>query len=658
MESFILTEIFNSVNFNQILANIIVQSGLKNSIKLIKSRFEELRLKNTQYGTVLKDLNLSISEDIIIRNIISNLDLTNNWCKEVLYDMSTAKLVNIYVDLDLLLTLKRKRLDSSHSLDKIPFSKISSNLNRNLFIQGDPGAGKTTLMKKLCQEMFNNSLNHNFSYPILVKFNGLNYPDIGDLEVYGLYEILFDLFGFSVSTESVPDIFIGKEHFQIGLRNLKINLLLDFLNENRFLIIFEAFDEIPNKEISSQFADDLMNFTLRLNHAKFILTTRTGELENIIENSQTYEISPLIKPQIEQFISNYISNTKEADKVFKLIDSYGYSFAINPLLLTYLINIYKRSGDIPPRRTEIYEIIVSLLLEDWDLLRGVKRISKYRYFATNQKKRFLSHLAYYLSMNLKGEKIKGDVIQKFYHNNAKFYKLPNAHHKFVIDELESQTSILKKIAFNEYAFSHESIREYLTANYLLSYAGLPSDNEISNLPNEIAIAICLSPRPDHFYGYFIMKIKSFQDSYWRRLIRRIALEIPTFNDNPISLVFFYYLLQRLTDNFAAQETVDKYHERIEPITLKRTLIYSEKDYSDSYFIVKDEVIKILIEANLKETYKAFLKSYKKRFTLDKEIVTFELNKKDLNKGLSERFNMPRSLMIEDEILKITDEWNL
>ena len=132
--------------------------------------------------------------------------------------------------------------------------------------------------------------------------------------------------------------------------------------------------------------------------SRIILTCRSGEFNYALENSSTYEIAPLSKEQIQEFASRWIGNKQKVARFLQaLYHSPFADTAIKPLSLAHLCAVFERVGDIPDKPKTVYRKIVTLLLEDWDQQRSVRRTSKYAKFEVDRKFEFLSNLAFLMT---------------------------------------------------------------------------------------------------------------------------------------------------------------------------------------------------------------------------------------------------------------------
>jgi predicted NACHT family NTPase len=70
--------------------------------------------------------------------------------------------------------------------------------------------------------------------------------------------------------------------------------------------------------------------------------------------------------------------------------------AVTPILLSLTCWVFNDLKDLPPKRSDLYEQGINLLLEKWDEKRGVRRelgSEVYRKLSVGEKKKLLSFLA-------------------------------------------------------------------------------------------------------------------------------------------------------------------------------------------------------------------------------------------------------------------------
>ena len=65
-----------------------------------------------------------------------------------------------------------------------------------------------------------------------------------------------------------------------------------------------GFDELTSPEARDVAIDEIRFLAANLHNGKMVLTARTGEFRHTIENSTSFEISPLNRIQILAFLKN------------------------------------------------------------------------------------------------------------------------------------------------------------------------------------------------------------------------------------------------------------------------------------------------------------------------------------------------------------------
>jgi predicted NACHT family NTPase len=133
-------------------------------------------------------------------------------------------------------TPARLHMDAVEREYTVPITSALTRWDKHCLILGQPGAGKTTSVKKLCSKFFNEGIDE-FSFPLLIRFRDLE-PAADQrytltLALMKLLPIEFNLKGFIESSPKGGD----------ELRSSTFHCFLDFLKP---LIILDGFDEYPD----------------------------------------------------------------------------------------------------------------------------------------------------------------------------------------------------------------------------------------------------------------------------------------------------------------------------------------------------------------------------------------------------------------------------
>src|SRR5208283_2083993 len=112
------------------------------------------------------------------------------WSEEISFkDLLKPRVTSdVFVPLNIYLLPRRQRISPEEQLDSVPLAEILKNKAvTHLTILGQPGAGKTTSVKHLCQEMLTNSeVFPSQDFPLLIRLRDLNAARSSDADVEDL----------------------------------------------------------------------------------------------------------------------------------------------------------------------------------------------------------------------------------------------------------------------------------------------------------------------------------------------------------------------------------------------------------------------------------------------------------------------------------------
>lgn len=507
----------------------------ENKDSQLSKAFDKFKLLVKSYNIVEKKGNFKSRENVLeipdLMNFQSSIEyhtkVISNWSKTISFkDLKTTKNTNkIYVDLDFYLIPRKFCIEDSSVGELINIKDIYNISDQNIVILGQPGAGKTTTMKMIVNWCLKNEASPflDFQFPLVVRLRELNEGLVSN----GIFEKIFEIIGIPI---------LDRENYERKASIFR-NLLINLIDDLNILIILDGFDELKPK-LKEKFILDICQFTNGLSNSKFILTSRTGDFNDSIENTKEFEISPLNQNQIKKFISNWLQDESKSKDLYSQIKNSPFSdTAIRPLTLSHLCALYERYLKIPEKPKTVYKKIVNLLIEEWDLQRGITREgSKYSTeFEVDRKFEFLSHLAYYLTTQYNRTTFKSKELSKAYLGICNNFGLPKNEKKKIVEEIESHTGIFLQSGYDKFEFAHKSIQEYLAAEYFVKLPQIPNGTEILKIPSEVALAVALSSNSNLYFTTLIFNklIKlNFSLSFCNSFLDRIIIEKPDFYPNP------------------------------------------------------------------------------------------------------------------------------
>ena len=379
-------------------------------------------------------------------------------------------------------------------------------------VLGRPGAGKTTSLQRIAQTALAKWASGRGGVPLLVRLRDLREGD-------SLVGHLLGIVGLDVR---VPPRMTPQMR-----RAWERRALLRYLSSIAAVLLIDGLDEVPSGIRIDVEADIREIVGFPGDHRVFV-TCRTADYSSPLPNVQVFTILPLSQPRVAEFAQRWLK--EQADSFMQALTSNPYAGAeVVPLTLAHLCAIYERDGELPPRPIDVYEQIVSLLVEEWDKQRRVVRSSRYADFSWRKKERFLQAAAYHLAMRGRKGSFRDDDLQLVYPDIAQEFNLPRDEAPEVIHELESHTGLVHEVGFRQYDFVHLAIQEYLAAMYAHRRANAIG-NLVPRFPNEMALVLAYSTSADEHLEQVLTELLKYPPDLVSEFVvpflARLAVEKP------------------------------------------------------------------------------------------------------------------------------------
>lgn len=368
--------------------------------------------------------------------------------------------------------------------------------NNRIVILGDPGAGKTTLMRFL-------SLN----YSITIKEHR---ERVYDREGNDYGKVMFPVF---VRIANFADAFSRNRSltFRDYLltsydggdvdRNIMWHVISSAISSGEAIVLLDGLDEIVDASDRAEIGRRLEQFVASCHsRTNVIITSRiAGYREAPLAREDfavsTFTIRDMEFSQIEKFLKNWcpaversitpsapeseiIRRAKtEIDEILESVtENPGVRrLASNPLMLTILALIHRSGSRLPSRRVELYELAVKTLLEDWELARG---IGNQHIVTESEALRLLGPLAYWLhdaksrgiASEVEIKKMLAETLATSRGLSVDDAKIDQAVNDF-LRRVRQHAGLFVERAPRQYGFMHLTFEEYFAARELLRKRG-------------------------------------------------------------------------------------------------------------------------------------------------------------------------------------------
>jgi NACHT domain len=343
-----------------------------------------------------------------------------------------------------------------------------------LMVLGGPGAGKSTYLRRVGLEALrvkDSSFDHE-CIPVMLELKRF---DGDSVDIQSAIAAEFSHVGFDFSAEFVEQA----------------------LKQGKLLVLLDGLDEVPkaNQDRVHQAIQDFVSrYSQKYQGNRFIASCRIAAFSSGFTGFTDIELADFVDEQIQQFINQWFHGaldiaSETAEKCWNLLNDGSYQsakeLAQTPLLLTFLCVVYDRTQSFPPNRASLYCKALDILLEEWAAEKRIRHEPIYEGLNTELEKVLLAEIAYQGfaedRLFFPREELIAHI-QKFLEDSADKPKYLDG--KAVLTAIAVQQGILVDRAEDIYSFSHLTVQEYLTAQYLTQNPTVLSEGVTQHLTEQ------------------------------------------------------------------------------------------------------------------------------------------------------------------------------
>ncbi|MEO5327302.1 MAG: SUMF1/EgtB/PvdO family nonheme iron enzyme [Magnetococcus sp. THC-1_WYH] len=347
------------------------------------------------------------------------------------------------------------------------FKNTDGGLRQCVVLFGEPGAGKTTSLKKMLHHC------------LIQGSHSLGLPE-------GLMPVFLRLRHFSEEYLHIPlQSFIDKELEDLSAGRFPKELGRDYWKDGKLLLLFDGLDEIADYNLRAKVAKRINDGLVGLQNQQIYAAVScrfTGYGDGVrLENFFPLDVKPLDGEQVEEFVKVWFDEAgqylvpdlaKEAKarslRLLKAMDEKDFAdqrikiLMGNPLLLTLLCVVVLRGGEIPKKRAAFYQRCLDILLGKWrreqtggEPLLDVKTTLD-----------ILRPLAWKLHQENRRDNVKRLEFANFAEKRLASQKNRPTGLQ-ILEWLHRDTGVFIEYAPSQYGFMHLGLQEYLAARHVV-----------------------------------------------------------------------------------------------------------------------------------------------------------------------------------------------
>ena len=366
----------------------------------------------------------------------------------------------------------RKKMDDKvreeglSSMDiKAAFHASERRKIKDMVILGKPGSGKTTLLKYILVMLLEDKGMERLGIegtliPFFAPLRELKDPDRE---------------GFTDFIMRVCNL----EEYAISKKSLE-----KLLDEGRGIILLDGLDEVANEETRIKTCHWVDKARRRCAQTRFVITSRYAGYQGksrLVDAVVELSIQDFTPEEVMEFLVKWFETVEVAihpgedesrwkkegrEKALVLVKTINESehlkkLAVNPLILQIMALVHRDRGRLPQRRVELYEECTNVLLEKWDMAKGLDVL-----LSAREARQVLQPLALWLHEKDERRSAPMKEIKEVIKEPLEAIGKSQIDPEKLLLNIRDRSGIFMGYSAEEYGFTHLSFQEYLSAEQI------------------------------------------------------------------------------------------------------------------------------------------------------------------------------------------------
>ena len=352
-----------------------------------------------------------------------------------------------------------RRRFQSEQCEKQDGFKVAND-NPYLMVLGQPGAGKSTFLRRVGLEALKGK-HGNYQHGCVPVFLELKRFTTGEVDLVKAITDEFSLCGFPNPQPTTEKL----------------------LDQGKLLILLDGLDEVPTQQLDHAITQ-IQDFADKYKQNRFIASCRTAAYQSGFRKFVDVVMADFDDDQIQQFITNWFCAEKDkasetAERCWNLLQEHAHAatkeLAQTPLLLTLLCLVFDDTQNFPEKRAELYKQALDVFLTKWAAEKRIQRDPIYKDLTLTLETIMLGEIAYggfEADRLFFSQREVVEQIRTFLANNLNAPK--HLDGEVILQAIQVQQGILVERAKDVFSFSHLTLQEYLTAQHIADHNWIDS----------------------------------------------------------------------------------------------------------------------------------------------------------------------------------------